>query len=296
MDERKRHVILTARKLFKDQGFLNTSIKEIIQQSNISKGTFYNYFSSKDEFLIQFIEYIHKEDTLKRDELLINQDPANKKIFAEQLFICLNTFQKYELHPIFEAIYHSKDTKLKAITKKYYLMELTWLRKRLIDLYGKEATPYASDGATMLYGIIQHMMHTWKVCTNKNVDLQQLIQFILKRMDALMDSMMQTKEAFLGQPFIQATMKAFNEQPLTKKELLAELKTFKQAIQEQGSTEKDQYVQFLIEEFQSDEPRFYVLKPILHSFHTSFMHTPREKDAYQLANSIWLYIGNKQPL
>ncbi|WP_052137929.1 TetR/AcrR family transcriptional regulator [Heyndrickxia ginsengihumi] len=50
MNDRKQHVMNIARQLFVNNGFQTTSIQEIIEQSGISKGTFYNYFSSKKNY------------------------------------------------------------------------------------------------------------------------------------------------------------------------------------------------------------------------------------------------------
>lgn len=47
MHERKKQVLRAAHQLFIDKGFHQTSINDIIEYSDISKGTFYNYFSSK---------------------------------------------------------------------------------------------------------------------------------------------------------------------------------------------------------------------------------------------------------
>ena len=52
MNDRKQHVIKMAHQLFIEKGFQATSIQDILDYSGISKGTFYNYFSSKSELLI----------------------------------------------------------------------------------------------------------------------------------------------------------------------------------------------------------------------------------------------------
>lgn len=48
MNKRKKHVMDKAHELFIENGFQHTSIQDILAASNISKGTFYNYFSSKN--------------------------------------------------------------------------------------------------------------------------------------------------------------------------------------------------------------------------------------------------------
>jgi AcrR family transcriptional regulator len=49
--ERRNEIMDLAERLFAVQGFLNTTVESIIQESGIAKGTFYYYFESKDILL-----------------------------------------------------------------------------------------------------------------------------------------------------------------------------------------------------------------------------------------------------
>ena len=64
MNDRKQHVINKAHQLFIDKGFQATSIQDILDYSGISKGTFYNYFSSKNELLIAIFTNQNKKSWL----------------------------------------------------------------------------------------------------------------------------------------------------------------------------------------------------------------------------------------
>jgi TetR/AcrR family transcriptional repressor of nem operon len=46
---RKEHIVLNSLKLFSLKGYLSTSLDDILQNSQISKGGFYNYFKSKED-------------------------------------------------------------------------------------------------------------------------------------------------------------------------------------------------------------------------------------------------------
>ncbi|MFP3340850.1 TetR/AcrR family transcriptional regulator, partial [Micrococcus sp. SIMBA_131] len=59
MNDRKQHVIKMAHQLFIERGFQSTSIQDILEYSGISKGTFYNYFSSKNELLIALFKALY---------------------------------------------------------------------------------------------------------------------------------------------------------------------------------------------------------------------------------------------
>ena len=50
-EERRQEITAAAAELFQKQGYEETSVRSIIDQLDISKGTFYHYFSSKEEVL-----------------------------------------------------------------------------------------------------------------------------------------------------------------------------------------------------------------------------------------------------
>ncbi|MCI1931068.1 MAG: TetR/AcrR family transcriptional regulator [Clostridia bacterium] len=56
----KQHLIETASKLFLKNGYSNTGINEILKEANMSKGSFYFYFSSKKELGLEVANYYGK--------------------------------------------------------------------------------------------------------------------------------------------------------------------------------------------------------------------------------------------
>lgn len=57
LQKNKEKVILEAANLFYYKGYHNTSVDKIIEKSKLSKGTFYHYFSSKQDLLYYVIDY-----------------------------------------------------------------------------------------------------------------------------------------------------------------------------------------------------------------------------------------------
>jgi len=66
MNKRKKIVVDHARALFLEKGIQMTSIQDIIERSGISKGTFYNYFSSKNECVTAILQQAYHETTINR--------------------------------------------------------------------------------------------------------------------------------------------------------------------------------------------------------------------------------------
>ena len=68
----KQKIIQESILLFERKGFGSTSIQDIVDALNVTKGTFYYYFSSKEQLLMDIhSEYI--EDLLKRQSDIIEQ-------------------------------------------------------------------------------------------------------------------------------------------------------------------------------------------------------------------------------
>ncbi len=78
---RKREILLAARDLFVNKGYEQTSINDILQVVNIAKGTFYYYFSSKEEVLETIILDIVETGAKKAEQILKDKSiPLVKRI------------------------------------------------------------------------------------------------------------------------------------------------------------------------------------------------------------------------
>ena len=53
----KSDIIAGGESIFREKGFHDTGIQDILKQCDISKGTFYNFFPSKEAFTLQVIAY-----------------------------------------------------------------------------------------------------------------------------------------------------------------------------------------------------------------------------------------------
>jgi len=75
----KEVIIHESLKLFSLQGFINTSVTDIIEAANTSKGGFYNYFASKEELFLEVLaegQKIWRERTLEGLETI--ESPVGK--------------------------------------------------------------------------------------------------------------------------------------------------------------------------------------------------------------------------
>ena len=83
----RQAILDAAAKVFKSRGFMNTSVSDIMRESNLGVGTFYNYFGSKEEILMELVK-----DLFTKVEKSLSARAENKLTSLELLeMCCMNT-------------------------------------------------------------------------------------------------------------------------------------------------------------------------------------------------------------
>ena len=67
---RKEELLELAYNLFITKGYDNTSVDEIIEKANMAKGTYYYYFTSKEEMLDQVIDNMINKEILEAKKFI----------------------------------------------------------------------------------------------------------------------------------------------------------------------------------------------------------------------------------
>ncbi|MGM7722258.1 TetR/AcrR family transcriptional regulator [Metabacillus sp. Hm71] len=194
MNDRKQHVIKMAHQLFIERGFQNTSIQDILEYSGISKGTFYNYFSSKNELLIALFKEIFKRIKKERNELLIGQDRSNIDLFIKQLELQLNTNNKNKLFTLFEEVLVSNDAELKQFMKEGQLKMLHWVYQRFLEIFGEDKKPYLLDCAIMFMGILHHNVKYYQMDHDLNTGVHEVVRYSVNRIKTIVKELAETGE------------------------------------------------------------------------------------------------------
>lgn len=90
-EENKRKIVDCAMRLFARHGYDNVSIDDIARLANSSKGSFYNYFRSKDELFVFYRQALEDQCSEFCEKLL--KDPSYKahnglqKLYLMSMFI-----------------------------------------------------------------------------------------------------------------------------------------------------------------------------------------------------------------
>lgn len=282
MNTKKRNVLLAAQRLFIEKGFRSTSVHDIIEEAKISKGTFYNYFTSKTECIIAIIENAREETLIKRRDLHCQHDMSNVSILIEQMSIRMNIYREYNLFPLFASIIHSQDVELRDLIKKNYLEEINWLSKRLEDVFGEKTKNVALDCAVLTLGMIQQLQHPW--IKLEDISFEQLIQFVLRRIESMIYEMAKTNDSLLLKANFQVEAE---ESLITKQQVMDELETFYLDEKNNLQQNEQQAIEFILEELSKEKPRTFLLEKIVPAFSEAFYGSSLEKKTVPIIHNLW---------
>lgn len=89
-EENKRKIVNCAMRLFAEHGYDNVSVDDIAKAAGSSKGSFYNYFTSKDELFVFYRHALDKQCSDFYENLL--HDPAYKDYSGLQKFYLMSMY------------------------------------------------------------------------------------------------------------------------------------------------------------------------------------------------------------
>lgn len=290
MNAKKRKVLESSLILFTQKGFQNTSIQDIIKHANISKGTFYNYFASKNECFLAILENTRYEASLRRHELLDGQDKRDRSILAKQIAVLLQLNREQNLFVLFEGIFQSSDEELKHYIAHHRLYEIQWMTSRLTDVYGEEARPYTYEAAILLFGMMQNLAYAYRTVNGAQLDAIQLANTVVDYIHILLPYMMEKKEILLNCDSLQLLETQLEEQQITAQTIFDRLTGFLQRLQHEPNATGEQFTIVLLEEFERAELRFPIIEVLLKPFREAFTNSSHEPEAREIVHLIWTFI------
>ena len=290
MNTRKRRVIEAAKDLFIEKGFLETSVMDIINAANISKGTFYNYFASKNECLIAILEENRQEASNRRYELLYGQDPRDAAVLARQIAVLMHINREQNLLAIFESIAHSSDRELERVVLQYHLQELEWLANRLVEVYGEEISPMSYECAVQIFGMIQHTLRALNIAGEMYISLDTVVKMAMRNIDAIIPRMLESKEVLVGVETIHFIKNNAEHKTVSKDMILTQLEGFTNTLTKKDPKDGREYAEYLLQELQEPSPRLFIIESLLTPFRKAYNKTTHAAEAREIANYIWRYV------
>ena len=180
MNKRKMHVIDTARELFIKHGYHATSIQDILEASGISKGSFYNYFSSKSELFQSVFSSMFALLRERRDALVVGKDLKNPTIFIEQMVLLMGNNDKIKIQELINDVMISNDLELIAFIKNFRYFMIVWVNERLMDILPSDKKEHSFDVTLQFMGLT-HMMFEMNRAVNKKYTNEEMIRYALNQ-------------------------------------------------------------------------------------------------------------------
>ena len=79
-EERRAEMVAAASKLFARQGFVKTSVAEIVSAVDVAKGLFYYYFTTKDDMVRAVVEGYASYLGSEAQKIAAGEEPARDKV------------------------------------------------------------------------------------------------------------------------------------------------------------------------------------------------------------------------
>ncbi|WP_186575812.1 TetR/AcrR family transcriptional regulator [Aquibacillus kalidii] len=270
MNEKKEKIITTAIDLFAEKGFHTTSIQEISEKSNVSKGAFYLHFHSKDELLLEIFKYYYElMNTKIREAVDPNLKPKDN--FVRQVQVQIEEIMKHSSFIITQlreqAITLNKDL-FDFIRLKEIEMQ-KWYEDELIAIYGPEVMPYVMDIMIMYEGIKSSYLQVL-IREQITVDFKKLSEYTVNRLDTLVTQLLSEQEI----PVVTKKMMKDTYSNITspqaqiRNEVTEDLVEMEKILRELSySTSKMNELQgvidFLLAEVKKEEPKKFVIQGML---------------------------------
>ncbi|MCQ2454751.1 MAG: TetR/AcrR family transcriptional regulator [Clostridia bacterium] len=169
MRNTKGRIVSAAWHLFYEQGYENTTVDDIIFESETSKGSFYHYFSGKDS-LLSTLSYLFDE---KYEELSASF-PENMDAISKLLYLNSEMFRIIEDTISIELLARLLSTQLVTKSEKHLLdKERTYYKLlRSIIVEGQENGEIVKDKSAndivKAYAMYERaLMYDWCLCNGE---------------------------------------------------------------------------------------------------------------------------------
>lgn len=161
--KRNRRLFLRAAEdLFADKGFLGTSIGEISKKAGFSKGAIYNYFNSKEEVILELIDFEFNQyaegiDLFQDDSITLRKKISRLVEYNLQFFTERESFFRIVMPKLFQFVKGLNDPIVKKIREK-----MLSVRSKIVELIMKNRNEVNSDyESEELADLIMSVQHNY---------------------------------------------------------------------------------------------------------------------------------------
>ncbi|MBO0992712.1 TetR/AcrR family transcriptional regulator [Bacillus sp. SD088] len=288
--DKEKHILITAMKLFSSKSYNRTSMQEVADICGISKGSLYLYFKSKEDLLLNILQYYfqYMDDQIMRIEEDASLSTAEK--FIKEFEIKLSHYIEHQ------EFYRLQGQELSGLADKNIyrylhqqnIAEVKWVEHSLIKIYGNEMVPYASDGAFLLMGMTKQYMELI-ILKQFPLQVKKIVRFLMAQIDFMIKGLLDSKiEPLMNKNLWSLYLEEAEEEKVHPFELIKQMKNQlkTQSIPDALKAEAIQSLTIMEHELMNMQPRTVILKGMLHNLEQL---QSLEETRLKLADSLLLH-------
>ncbi|KWW12638.1 hypothetical protein AS888_09800 [Peribacillus simplex] len=264
MNEKHKLIIDKSVELFSEKGYHATSVQEIAEKCGIAKGSFYNYFKSKEELLVSIFKYFYEALTDALLDWELDVSLSNKDRFLGQISV-----QIEHMTGNTNLIQMLMQEQMVHISKEldqflHYIHEegMIWFQRKITELYPELPAEFLPDCTVMLDSLFKGYMGI--LMRKKDAfDVELFPNFFLNRLDSIIASLQNMEDPLLKHfPLPNCTLHDINP----KEEILLIItKLLEMETQEEGrkASKNTKALSAIQEELSNGKPRSIILESLL---------------------------------
>ncbi|SER36221.1 transcriptional regulator, TetR family [Gracilibacillus ureilyticus] len=167
---KKTEITKAALELFAEQGFNETSVQEIADAVQISKGSFYKYFSSKLALMLDLIEKYHYKIIERMNEFDWSRK-TSKHSLAIYIELEINAWIEHQsfFHVLFKEFPPKTNLEITERIEKLHQTTVNNHREIFSHIYGDKLENYVSDLVLLLEGMMRESI--FQLIIHKQTDI-----------------------------------------------------------------------------------------------------------------------------
>lgn len=214
-------------KLFSVKSYHQTSMQDIADACEMSKGSLYLHFKSKEDLLLNIMQYYFQQTEDQQAMIERESEWSVKEKFARQLEVHLNHFVEFkEFYRLqFGAFKDLEDSEVVDFFHQKNLSGLEWIERSLLNIYGPRLEAYATECVVLFSGMIIAFINA---IFAQSVDLNTSVitRYLIKRLDSVVEGLLAEDPA--PEPLIPSGLQIFcgrkNNKPIHPLVILRRMK------------------------------------------------------------------------
>lgn len=135
-EERKLEIIKTAEKLFRANGYGNTSVEAIIKKIGVAKGTFYYYFKSKEDVLEAIID--HTLDQIVKMAEQVAEDTSMDALTKMERLLSNSQIGNEDTKEVAEHLHSPANRELHEVSNIQTILRLSPIFAKIVEQGNRE--------------------------------------------------------------------------------------------------------------------------------------------------------------